>query len=128
MFLNTSINREQSKDTGLAMILILVLVGLLTGNPLFYKITLPVILMVMIVPGLFYPFAVLWIGLSHLLGSIMSYLVLSLVYCCIVLPVAIIRKFAGIDTLRLKQFKKGTKTVMHIRNHVFQASDFEKPY
>lgn len=127
-FLAKPINREQSKDTGLAMILILVFVGYLTGNPIFYKITLPVVLLVMILPGWFYPLAVLWFGLSHLLGSIMSYLLLTLIYFFIVSPIAMIRKIVKVDSLKLKQFKKDSKTVMNIRNHIFVPSDLEKPY
>jgi len=128
VFFSKSITREQSKDTGLAMMLILLLVGLFSGNILFYKLVIPVLLVVMIVPGWFYPLAILWFGFSHLLGSFMSQVILSVIFFIIVMPVALFRKLIGVDTLRLKQFKKGSGTVMHIRNHVFVPSDIEKPY
>lgn len=128
LFFTTSITREQSKDTGLAMILILLLAGMISGNILYYKLAIPVLLAVMIAPGWFYPLAVLWFGFSHLLGTFMSQVILSLVYFIVVLPIALIRKIAGIDTLRLRRFKKGTSTVMHIRNHIFLPSDIEKPF
>ncbi|KAF0195975.1 MAG: hypothetical protein FD166_2702 [Bacteroidetes bacterium] len=125
---STSISREQSKDTGLAMILILLLAGFFSGNPVLYKLAIPVVLVVMIAPGWFYPIAVLWFGLSHLIGTLMSQVLLALVYFIVVLPVAMFRKMAGIDSLRLRQFRKGTSTVMHIRNHLFRPEDIEKPY
>lgn len=128
IFFSTSITRDQSKDTGLAMMLILLLIGIFSGNVLFYKLAIPVLLVVMITPGWFYPIAILWFGFSHLLGAFMSQIILSLVYFIVVLPVALIRRFSGFDTLRLKHFKKGSGTVMHIRNHLFTSSDIEKPY
>lgn len=128
IFFSTSITREQSKDTGLALMLILLLIGIFSGNILFYKLVIPVLLIVMIFPGWFYPLAILWFGFSHLLGTFMSQVILSLVYFIVVLPVALFRRMSGIDTLRLKQFKKGSGTAMHIRNHLFTHSDIEKPY
>ncbi|HPG33989.1 MAG: hypothetical protein H6541_01445 [Lentimicrobiaceae bacterium] len=123
-----NITKEQSKDTGLAMMLILLLAGFLTGNILFYKLSLPVLLVVMIFPGWFYPLAIVWFGFSHLLGTFMSQLILSVVFTFIVVPVALVRRAFGYDSLKLRQFKKGTGTVMKIRNHLFAASDIEKPY
>ncbi|MBK6346054.1 MAG: hypothetical protein IPN08_03795 [Bacteroidales bacterium] len=128
IYFSTSISREQSKDTGLAMILILLLAGLFTGNPVLFKLAIPVVLLVMIAPGWFFPLAVVWFGLSHLIGTVMSQVLLALVYFIVVLPVALFRKLVGIDNLRLRQFRKGTSTVMHIRNHLFRAEDIEKPY
>lgn len=119
---------EQSKDTGLALILILLLIGYFTGNVLFYKLAIPVLLIVMIVPSWFYPLAILWFGFSTLLGTIMSQIILSLVYILIVMPVALVRRMAGIDTLKLKQFRKSNATVMQVRNHIYKRSDIEKPY
>jgi len=77
IFFSTSITRDQSKDTGLAMMLILLLIGIFSGNVLFYKLAIPVLLVVMITPGWFYPIAILWFGFSHLLGAFMSQIILS---------------------------------------------------
>jgi hypothetical protein len=127
-FFSVSITPEQSKDTGLAMALILLIVGLFTNNLLIFKLVIPVLLLVMTLPGWFYPLAVVWFGLSHLIGTLMSWIILTIVYLIIVLPVALVRKMAGIDNLRLGEFKKETGSVMLIRNHVFKPSDMEKPY
>jgi hypothetical protein len=127
-FFTTSISGEQSRDTGLAMVLIFLLLGYFTGNSLFYNLGIPLVLLIMIIPGCFYPFAIFWIGFSKLIGNLMSRIILIFVYFFIVLPVAIFRRLAGIDNLRLKQFKKDIKTTMHIRNHIYQPSDMEKPF
>lgn len=123
-----AITREQSKDTGLALMLILLLVGYFTGNALFYKLSIPVLLIVMITPGWFYPIAILWFGLSSLIGTFMSQVLLTIIYYILVVPIATIRNLMGIDSLKIRQFHKGTNTVMQIRNHVYNSSDIEKPY
>jgi hypothetical protein len=123
-----SLSKEQCKDTGLAMILILLLLGYFTGNVLFYKLSVPVLILIMVTPGSFYPLAVLWFSLSTVLGTIMSKVILTLVYFLIVVPIATIRRLAGIDSLKLNQFKKGTESVMVVRNHIYTSDDIEKPY
>lgn len=123
-----AVTREQSKDTGLAMLLILLLAGLFTGNMLFVRLSVPVLLLVMIVPQWFYPLAVVWFGISNVMGTVMSQLLLTLVYFIVVFPIGLIRRLSGADTLRLRAFKKGRETVMHIRNHLYTSSDIEKPY
>ena len=54
----TAISKEQAKDTGMAMTLILLLTGLISGNVLFYKLAIPVLVLDMIAPMVFCPVAV----------------------------------------------------------------------
>lgn len=128
VYFSKSITKEQSKDTGLALALIFLLIGYFTGNTLFFKLAIPVILIVMITPRWFYPLAILWFAFSAVLGTIMSQIILTLVYFIIVFPIAMIRKMAKKDNLKLNQFRKGKESVMVIRDHVFNRSDIEKPY
>jgi hypothetical protein len=122
------ITKEQSKDSGLAILLILILLGYFTGNSFYFTLTLPVLLVIMITPGWFKPFGIIWFTFSYLIGSVMSKILLSIIFFIVVLPVAFIRKVFGIDNLKLTQFKKGNKSVMYIRDHRFLRSDIEKPY
>ena len=128
MFFPTSITKDQAKDSGMAIVLILMLIGFFTRNDLFYRIAIPVLLMNMIFPMFYYPFAIFWFGFSKLLGTIVSKILLSVVFFIIVLPVAILRRLFGKDTLLLKKFKKGSETVMKTRNHTYVAADLEKPF
>jgi hypothetical protein len=82
----------------------------------------------MIFPMFFYPFAIFWYGLGNVLGSIVSRVLLLVVYLVVLLPVGLIRQAAGKDPLMLKKFKKGPGTVMKARNHSYEASDLEKPF
>jgi hypothetical protein len=124
----SSVTSEQSKDTGLALLLIFLLLGYFTGITTYYKIGMVVLVLVMIYPGLFNPLAKVWYSFSNLLGSIMSKIILTLTYFLIVIPIATIRKLAKIDNLKLNEFHKGTESVMIKREHVFNKSDIENPY
>jgi len=79
-------------------------------------------------PQLYRPVAVLWLGLSHLLGTVVSKILLTLVFFGAVTPIGLARKLLGIDSLKLKDFKSGENSVMVIRNHIFTGKDIEKPY
>ena len=105
-FFSTSISKEQAKDSGMAIVLMLLVIGFFTQEVLFYKIAIPVLLVNMIVPIFYYPFAVFWFGLSNLLGTIVSKILLSIVFFSVVLPIALLRRMLGKDTLLLKKFKK----------------------
>jgi hypothetical protein len=124
----TKISEKQAKDTGMAMVLILLLVGLYTGNIGYYKSAVVALVVDMIWPMAFYPIAVVWLGLSHILGTIVSKILLTVVFFVMVVPVGLVRRMMSKDTLQLREFKKGTDTVMKVRDHVFVAVDIEKPY
>jgi len=112
----------------MAVVLILLLIGLFTDRVLFYQIGIPVLVVNMIIPKIFYPFAILWFGISGLLGDIVSRILLSVIYICIVIPVGFIRKLSGNDSLNLKKFNQSGESVMITRDHSYSASDLEKPF
>lgn len=123
-----TISKKQASDTGMAMVLILLLIGLFSGNDLYYKIAIGVLVVNMIAPMVYYPFAVFWLGFSTLLGTVVSKIILSIVYIVFVIPVGLFRRILGKDSLLLKEFKSGSESVMKTRNHTFNAKDIEKPY
>jgi hypothetical protein len=127
-FFPKKITKKQSSDSGMAIVLILLLIGLFSGNVLYYKIAIPVLIMNMIYPMFYYFFGIFWIGLSHLLGTVVSKILLSIVYFLVVLPMALLRRLLGKDSLRLKQFKKSKSSIMHVRNHVFKSDDIIHPF
>ena len=112
----------------MAVVLIFMIIALFTGNDLYFKIAIPVLVMNMIYPMFYYYFAILWIGFSHLLGTVVSKIILSVLYFALVLPVALLRRLMGKDTLKLKLFKKSGGSVMHRRNHRFSSEDIVNPY
>jgi hypothetical protein len=123
-----TISKEQAKDSGMALVLILLIIGLLIENNIFYFLAAAFLLVNMTIPVLFRPFAFVWLGFSTLLGAITSKILLLLIYFVVVLPVALARRLLGKDSLSLGKFKKGDGSAFVCRDHVYQAEDLERPF
>ena len=125
---STDISRYQARDTGMALVLILLIIGLLLEDLLYIKIATITLIVSMTIPLFFKYVAVLWLGFSHLVGQVVSKVLLSLIFYLVLTPVGLIRKLLGYDSLKLKQFKKSTESVMQFRNITFTNNDIDKPY
>jgi hypothetical protein len=126
--MQTSTARDRSRDTGLAMVLLLLIAHAATHRDGFATAAVVSLVAAMTAPGLFAPLSVVWFGLSHVLGTVMSKVLLTAVFYLVVTPIGIARRLLGHDTLRLRAFHGGEGSVMHPRNHVFSGQDLEKPY
>jgi multisubunit Na+/H+ antiporter MnhG subunit len=124
------ITKDQAKDTGMAIILLLFIFGyFFPERSAFMQMCAIIILVVdMVVPIVFKPAAWLWFGFARIMGSVMSKLLLTIVFIFLVTPVGIVRNLLGKDTLLLKRWKKDDLSVFLVRNHLFQSKDVEKPY
>jgi Saxitoxin biosynthesis operon protein SxtJ len=123
-----SSTKEQAKDTGMAMVLICLLLGSWGKFPKFLPVSVALLLIDMIWPNAFRPLATLWFGLSHLLSSVVSRVILTVVYFLVVTPIGLIRRLTGADSLKLKQWKQGQHSVFIVREGVLQGKDLENPY
>jgi hypothetical protein len=127
-FIPATASREQAKDTGMAMVLICLLIAVLGGKQRFVFIAILLLLINMIRPDIYKPLAKLWLGLSHMMGTIMSKVILTIIFFILVMPVGLLRRLMGKDTLRLKEWKKGNRSVFKIRDHKFTSDDIMNPY
>jgi hypothetical protein len=126
--IKVEIDVNRARDTGMAMVLILLLLELFLGGLIYLKIALPVLVVNMIVPQIFIPLAYVWFALAHFLGTFASKILLFVVYALFVLPVGLIRKAMGKDVMLIKKWKQNQESVFKTRNHLYTASDIEKPY
>lgn len=128
------VTRDQCKDTGMALVLILLLLAVFLRregqgiHPAYPAAAIVVHVLNMIAPRLYRWPAVVWFGLSHLLGTVVSKILLTLVFALVVTPIALVRRMMGKDPLQLKRFKAGSASVLIERNHTFTAADISKPY
>lgn len=127
-FLKRKITKDQSRDTGMAVVLLLLILSIRTRQEgvLWAAIALQVVNM--IVPRIYAPAAVVWLGISRLLGTVMSRILLSILFFGVVTPIGFLRRFFGKDSLKLRAFKASEESVMLLRNHIFVGRDIEKPY
>jgi hypothetical protein len=122
------ISKKQALDSGLALVLISLIVFFITKNIYAIYFATFFTLICMTVPSVFKPFAKLWFGLSHLIGTVLSKIILSIVFYTIITPMGLLRQMLGKDSLMLKKFKKGTGSVFVERDHTYKSEDILKPY
>ena len=122
------ITRDESRDTGLAMVVLLLAAHIATKRDALVPSALVVLVLAMAAPSLFRPVAVVWLGLARLLGAISSRVLLTLVFFAIVTPIGWVRRLAGKDPLRLKAFQASETSAFTIRRRVMTAADLEPPY
>jgi hypothetical protein len=79
-------------------------------------------------PRAFRPVAGFWFGLSHLLGTFMSKVILTVLFFVLVTPIGLIRRLLGADTLQLKKFKKDQDSVFLVRADLIHKKDLQTPY
>ncbi len=112
----------------MAMVLIFLLLTLILKEEAYLFSGIGLHILNMVAPQAYRPVAVIWLGISHLLGTMMSMIILTIVFLVVVTPVGLLRSLLGADSLRLKQFKAGQASVMQKRNHRFTAEDIQRPY
>lgn len=123
-----NITKAQARDTGMAMVLICLIVGIFTHNNGWNVAAIALLVLNMTWPSAYTPVAYVWLGLSGLLGSVVSKVLLSIVFFVVVTPIAVLRRMMGKDSMRLKAFKQGQESVMVVRDHTYTAQDVEQPF
>ena len=124
----TNISKDQSRDTGMGVVLLLLLVFLRTKREGVLIAAMLVHVVNMIWPIIYKPVAVVWLGVSHLMGTVMSKVLLSILFFLVITPIGVLRRLFGKDSLKLRDFKASRDSATVERNHVFTAQDIEKPY
>ena len=62
------------------------------------------------------------------MGTVMSKILLSILFFGILTPIGFLRRLFGKDSLKLRAFKASDESVMLVRNHLFVGRDITKPY
>lgn len=127
-FFQQSIDLNQAKDTGMAFTLISLLLGYLGGMGYFFPIAIILLIINMTSPKVFIPAAKIWISLSLLIGTVVSKVLLTIIFFLIVSPIGLIRKLIGKDSLQLNQWKKDQSSLFKERKHSFTRQDIDHPY
>jgi hypothetical protein len=117
-----------TKDTGLVIVLILLLTAYWKENLVFILLAIATLLVAMTVPAVLKPLAVIWYYVSTALGSVTNRIVLTAIYWGVLTPVGVLRRWLGFDPMKSKLWKNGTHSVFTERNHVFISDDLNRPY
>jgi hypothetical protein len=72
--------------------------------------------------------AKVWFGLSNLLGSIVSRVLLTVVFFAVITPMGLAKRIFGSEPLQLRKWKHGDASVFTERGQAYTPEDIENPY
>ena len=119
---------HQAKDTAFAAVLILLLLARFWPMPDLVLVAMAVLFLAMIWPRAFSPAARVWFGFSHIIGGVVSKVLLSIIYLVITTPIGLLRRLLGADAMRMRAWKQDDTSVFVERSQTFSAKDLEVPY
>lgn len=123
--LNGKMERKKITETGLVIVTGLLVIFLLSPKSwiIFFATVIGAIFI--FIPPLARFIHQAWMGLAHILGWIVSKLVLSLIWYIILTPLAFVYRLTGHDDLQLKKNKNSQFSDCP---KVYSPSDFDKPW
>ena len=119
---------EQARDTGMALTLLCLIIVQFKHAYTFVPLAMVLLIVTMAWPRAFRPVAGLWFGLSHLLGTFMSKVILTVLFFGLVTPIGLIRRLMGADSLQLNKWKKDQDSVFLVRADLINKKDLHAPY
>ena len=129
MNIKKAITKSQAIDTGMALTLIFLILGNVILNQSFFNIlSILTLIITMSVPIIFKPIAVIWFGFSQILGNIMSYFILAIIFYLFLTPYSRIVLLFKRDPMNRNAFQDGTNSVFVSRNITFSKKDLENAY
>lgn len=123
-----TVTKDECRDTGMAIVLLLLLVYMSTRQIKLCSVAIVVQIINMIWPKIYAPAAVVWFGISRVLSLVVPQVFLSLIYFSVITPIGFVRRLLGKDSLKLRAFKSCKESVLWERNHLFAGRDMESPY
>ncbi len=125
---HTTITVEKCKDSGLALVLICLICYQTWKLNILMLMAIIFLIVAMTYPLIFKPFARCWFALSTAIGTVVSKIILSMLFFVLVFPIGLLRRAMGKDSMQRNGWKKGEKSVFRLRNHRFAAKDLDHPY
>jgi hypothetical protein len=119
---------NQAKDTGLALVLILLIIENIKRPHWLLVLAMVVLVLTMTWPVIFKPLSIVWFRFSHILGNVVSKVILTLVFFVVVTPIGLIRKILGADPMKRFLWKRSNESVLIEKNHPYTKEDIINPY
>ncbi|MDT3739099.1 MAG: hypothetical protein RO257_06300 [Candidatus Kapabacteria bacterium] len=132
------VSRDQIKDSGMAYVLICLLLLIFTGAKIWLVIGVILLLINMTYSSFFYHPAILWLSFANFLGLVTSKVLLTLIYFLVISPVGLIRRMLGklssskksnkFDSMKISKWKQNSDSAFVTNNHEYTKKDLINPY
>jgi len=122
------ISPVECRDTALALTFLILLVWLFSGRKILIYAAMAFLLYAMILPKTLAVPARIWFGLSHVLGQVMSKVLLGIIFILVVMPVALFRRLIGKDSLSLRAWRKSDASAFVVRDHTYGKEDLTNQF
>lgn len=119
---------DQARDTGLALTLLCLIIVHFWQAYRLVPLAMAFLVVTMVWPRAFQPLAGWWFGLAQVLGTVMSTVILTVLFFGLVTPIGLLRRVWGADSLQLKKWKQGKDSVFAVRADLIQKKDLQAPY
>ncbi len=119
---------KQIVDTGMALVLLSLILYFFLEMQLFVYLALALLVVNMLFPVVLKPIAMIWLKLSFFLGTIMSTIMLTVVYGLLICPIGITHRLIKGSLSGHEQWKKSTTSVLVAKNKRFEYADIIHPY
>lgn len=126
--MSKNISKKECVDTGMAFVLIALISYLVSHRIECVYAAVCLLLVNMTFSSLYSLPARLWMGLSALMGAVMSKVILLTLYYVILTPLALLLKSFGHDPMAERKWKNGTDSIFVSRRHVYHPEDLESPF
>jgi len=134
----SKVNISQMKDSGMAFALICFFLGIVLKSNIWLISGIALQLINMVNSKFFHFPAIFWFSLANLLGFITSKILLTLIFCIVILPIGSTRRLFShskknrsenkLDSLKLLQWKYSNDSVFKTRDHIYTKKDIANPY
>jgi hypothetical protein len=122
------ITPEKNKEVGLVLTLVFLLCFLRFGSRTFIMLALGAVVVAVLVPALLTPISRAWFWLSEALGTVMSRVILTIVFFGVITPIGLLRRLFSRKRMLMERWKKDKESVFTVREKTFSAADLEHPF
>ncbi len=126
--LKSKITPIQCRDTALAFAFLSLLIWFFVRETYLVYTCMGIVLLAMIWPSSMVWPARFWFGFSHIIGTVMSKVLLSIIYGLILMPVSLVRRIMGKDSMQRKAYRATQGSAFVVREHTYSKDDLTHPY
>ena len=119
-------NIAKEKDSVIAVIILLLLLSIFFKNMIWVYAAIAISVISILSSFVTHLLHTLWIGLTEFIGKINAWIILSVVFIFILIPISILKKWFGKQEIILK--RGDLTTTFQLRNKTYSSDDFENPW